>query len=100
MEYSEFTKLASIEISSLYDKIEELLTDGDLDLLGGVLHVYTDQGDYVINQHSPTQQIWLSSPKSGAGYFNYHLQSKLWLDKNNVPLRKRLADDLAIHLAY
>jgi frataxin-like iron-binding protein CyaY len=100
MNYSEFTKLAAAEINFLYDQIELLISDGDLDLMGDVLYIYTAKGDYVINQHSPTQQLWLSSPISNAGYFNYNNLTQEWLDKNNLSLRQRLSQDLNILIAF
>ncbi len=96
MDYSEFTKLAGLEISFLYDKIESMVTDGDLDLINDVLYISTAKGDYVINQHSPTQQIWLSSPISSAGYFNYDFDRKEWIDKMGVSIRERLSLDLGV----
>ncbi len=71
MDYSNFTKLAAVKIGYLYDEIEAAFPDMDIDLFSDVLHIYTKEGEYVINQHSPTQQIWLSSPISNAGYFSY-----------------------------
>ena len=96
MEHSLFTKLASDEINYIYDLLEKSDFDGDFDLISDVLYIYTKQGDYVINQHSPTKQIWLSSPISNAGYFNYNAQHNQWLDKNDLSLRKRLISDLAL----
>lgn len=96
MEHSSFTKLASEEINYIYDLLEKNNFDGDFDLISDVLYIYTKQGDYVINQHSPTKQIWLSSPISNAGYFNYNAQHNQWLDKNNLSLRQRLISDLAL----
>ncbi|MEK6734055.1 MAG: frataxin domain-containing protein [Pseudomonadota bacterium] len=100
MEYSIFTKLASEEIRTIYDIVEKSLLNGDCDLINEVLYIYTDKGDYVINQHGPTSQIWLSSPISNAGYFNYDPKTKEWLDKNNKSLRKRLEEDLIPNLSY
>lgn len=96
MEHSLFTKLASEEINSIYDILEEANLDGDFDLISDVLYIHTNQGEYVVNQHSPTKQIWLSSPISNAGYFNYNFEVKQWLDKNNLSLRQRLTSDLNI----
>lgn len=100
MNDSEFTKLASIEINFLYEKIESMLIDEDedIDLINDVLYIYTPKGDYVINRHSPTKQIWLSSPLSNAGYFNFNENHKEWLDKNNISLKRRLSNDLGIFI--
>ena len=98
MEYSQFTKLAEEEINFIYDALEASNFEEDFDLISDVLYIYTSKGDYVINQHGPTQQIWLSSPISNAGYFNYDSNSKEWIDKNNLSLRKRLSADLNISI--
>ncbi len=94
MDHSLFTKLAAEEIHSLYDLLENSDFEGDFDLISDILYIYTSQGDYVINQHSPTKQIWLSSPISNAGYFNYNPDTKEWLDKNDLSLKKRVISDL------
>lgn len=96
MEYSQFTKLAGEEINFIYDALEEAEFDEDFDLISDVLYIYTSKGDYVINQHSPTQQIWLSSPVSNAGYFNYDVVSKEWKNKHNKSIRKVLSEDLGV----
>jgi frataxin-like iron-binding protein CyaY len=96
MEYSYFTKLATEEISEIYNLIETAIPDLDIDLINDVLYINTEKGDYVINQHYPSQQIWLSSPISNAGYFNYDPTKKDWIDKNNLSIRQRLYKDLGI----
>ena len=99
MDHSEFAKLASIEINFIYDALEESNFEEDFDLISDVLYIYTDKGDYVINQHSPTAQIWLSSPVSNVGYFDYDSSNKQWKDKNNLSLRERLSADLNLSIA-
>ena len=99
MDHSEFAKLASIEINFIYDALEESKFDEDFDLISDVLYIYTNKGDYVINQHSPTQQIWLSSPVSNVGYFNYDSVNKQWRDKNDYSLQERLSADLNLSIS-
>ncbi len=94
MDHSTFSKIAAKEIEYLYETIESKLIDIDIDLISDVLYINTDKGDYVINQHSPSKQIWLSSPISNAGYFDYNLDKEQWLDKNSESIRVRLARDL------
>lgn len=96
MEHTEFVKLASEAINEIYDHLENINFEDDFDLISDVLYIYTAKGDYVINQHSPTQQIWLSSPISNAGYFDYDLIQKEWKDKNNLSLRTRIFSDLGL----
>lgn len=99
MDHSEFALLSSKEINFIYDALEELDFDEDFDLISDVLYIYTAKGDYVINQHSPTTQIWLSSPISNVGYFDYDPSSKQWKDKNNLSLRQRLSADLNLSIS-
>lgn len=96
MDYSTFIRLASEEISNLYDILAQ--ADFDVDMLSDVLHIYTEDGEYVINLHSASQQIWLSSPLSNAGYFSYSKDNNQWLDKNGQDLRDRLFGDLQLEL--
>ena len=96
MEYSQFVKHAEEEINFIYDALENDGFEEDFDLINDVLYIYTSKGDYVINQHSPTQQIWLSSPISNAGYFNYDPVNKEWRDKKNRSIRNVLSIDLNI----
>lgn len=98
MDNSNFYKLSANEIQTIYDLIQEKSDDIDVDYYSEVLHIYTKDGEYIINQHSPTSQIWLSSPVSNAGYFNYSLVKKDWYDKNGVSLKQRLSNDLNLSL--
>lgn len=98
MEHSTFVKLAEKEINDIYEALEKSNFPEDFDLISDVLYIYTEKGDYVINQHSPTQQIWLSSPVSNAGYFNYDSETDGWKDKHNRFLRQVLGEDLNIAL--
>jgi frataxin-like iron-binding protein CyaY len=45
----------------------------DLNLADGVLSVASPvHGTWVLNKHTPTRQIWLSSPVSGPRKYNFH----------------------------
>jgi frataxin len=98
MDHSTFTQLAAKEIDYLYESIESKLIDIDIDLISDVLYIYTDKGDYVINQHSPSKQIWLSSPVSNASYFDYDSDNKQWINKQKYSIRSILSLDLNITL--
>lgn len=79
----DFDKLAYDEIQKLFD-----LADGlgiDADILGDILHIYLeDGGEYVINKHRASQQIWVSSPISGAGKFSYLEDIEDWKSGHNI----------------
>lgn len=96
MEYSQFIKLSKQELNELYDLVDESSFAGDFDLINDILYIYSEDGDFVINQHSPTNQIWLSSPVSGAGYFSYDSEIKEWKDKFSQSVKSRLKEDLKL----
>jgi frataxin-like iron-binding protein CyaY len=96
MDYSEFSQRSKDELNIIYDLIDKSDFSGDFDLINDILHIYSEDGEYVINQHSSTKQIWLSSPVSNAGYFNFHAETNHWIDKNGGTLRQRICSDLKI----
>lgn len=76
---TEFEQLANHFLNSIFDQMEEY-DDFDVDLLGGILTIDTDDhGQFLINKHAPLTQIWLSSPLSGAWHFDYEVQNKQWI---------------------
>jgi frataxin-like iron-binding protein CyaY len=70
--------------------IEAELTDD------GVLSIVANNGEYVINKHYITKQIWYSSPVSKLKYFIYSEDN--FVDKNNpkLTLKEALLNDLKI----
>jgi len=81
MDATAFEDLAEKTIESLFDSIDEAIgDDADVDLENGILTVELEDGrQYVINKHSPNQQIWLSSPISGAAHYGYDDESGAWV---------------------
>ena len=77
MTHSAFETLAD----SLLATLEEALGDHvDAELQGGILTVEGDAGTWIVNKHAPTQQIWLSSPVSGARHYAYDAGLGQWQD--------------------
>ena len=77
MTHSAFETLAD----SLLATLEEALADHvDAELQGGILTVEGDAGTWIVNKHAPTQQIWLSSPVSGARHYAYDAGIGQWQD--------------------
>jgi frataxin len=75
MNNTEFKELALSTLQDLSDAIEEADKEYKLevDLLDGILNIeLPDGGQYVINKHDASMQIWLSSPISGAAHFSYN----------------------------
>jgi len=81
MDSTVFEDLAEKMIESLFDAIDEAIgDDADVDLENGILTVELEDGrQYVINKHSPNQQIWLSSPISGAAHYKYDDATTAWI---------------------
>lgn len=84
MEDTKFKQLADETIQNLSDSIEDADKDYqlDVDLLDGILNIeLPDGGQYVINRHDASMQIWLSSPISGASHFSYN--EGQWISSDN-----------------
>lgn len=61
-------------MQELLEFAEELEQNFELEpeLESGVLSIIMpDEREYIINKHTPSRQIWVSSPYSGAAYFEY-----------------------------
>ena len=97
MDENQFSKVVETELTLLYnildDKSEEL--DIEVDFSGDVIYITTatDQ-QFVINRHTPTKQIWLSSPKSGASYFLFDANKNQWPNKSGEILREKINNEL------
>ena len=92
-----FDAAASRVLDRFADRLEAALADvAEVDYEGGILNVALDGGGiYVINKHAPTQQIWLSSPQSGAWHFARDAASGAWRDtRQGQDLAKLLAAEL------
>ena len=97
----EFHKLANTEINHLLQKIEEQNNPDivEADILDEILTIeLLGNRQYVINKQSYAQQIWLSSPISGAHHFSYDLQKKEWITKKGLRLGKLLSEELGFAL--
>lgn len=75
MEESRFKTLSDKTLNELSEAIEaaDIKGERDIEYQSGVLTItLPSKKQYVINQHVPMRQIWLSSPVSGAAHFDYH----------------------------
>jgi frataxin-like iron-binding protein CyaY len=63
--------------------------------MDGVINIFLpNEKQYVINKHFPSLQIWLSSPISGANYFNWDNDKKIWKDKLEHELKTIIYDEI------
>jgi len=79
------------------DRLEAALADvAEVDYEGGILNLtLAAGGTYVINKHAPTQQVWLSSPQSGAWHFAWDAAAGAWRDtRQGKDLYQLLAGEL------
>lgn len=72
-----FHAASDLLLNKVADFFESSWPGADVDLLEDAITITLPAGQqYVINKHGVTQQIWLSSPFSGAHHFAY--QEGLW----------------------
>ncbi|MCE2964884.1 MAG: iron donor protein CyaY [Alphaproteobacteria bacterium] len=86
-------KAARHILSAVADAADALgLEIGGNDLM---LTIDSKAGQYVLNWHAPTEQLWLSSPTSGAAH--YALDGAEWKNtRGGEPLEARLAHELGL----
>jgi frataxin len=97
LDESTFETLARDILERFMDAIDEAMGDVlDVDILGGVLTVELDSGgQYVINKHAPSRQIWVSSPVSGASHFDYDGDAGQWVStRGGASLSELLSGEL------
>lgn len=94
----DFLFFAEKELIEIADLIENNDDESffDVEYLDGILNIVVVKTDqtYIINKHSASQKIWYSSPISGADYFVFDEEKKLWFDDKGVELRSKLFAEL------
>ncbi|CAM9566821.1 unnamed protein product [Ectocarpus fasciculatus] len=103
MSEQEFHSVADEALEEIHDAVEEALEEGfeddfDCNMSQGVLNIIVgDRGTWVLNKQSPNRQIWWSSPISGPMRFEYHNESKRWLNTRDgeTELRVILATEMS-----
>ena len=93
---SRFETLADAFLAALAERVEDAVDSVEVDLINGILTIETeDRRSFVINKHGPNQQIWLSSPISGAHHFD--ADGERWVAaRGGGDLVAVLAADLAV----
>ncbi len=98
MDDATFESAADGTLADLMDRIDDALGDQmDVELEAGVLTIELDDGaQYLINKHGPMRQIWLSSPVSGAGHYDYDTARRSWINsRSGESLTALLATELS-----
>ncbi len=82
------------EITARLEKLDEK-GEIELDIEEGVINFAVSAGKkYVLNKHAASQQIWLSSPVSGAHRFSYEPASQKWKNSSGMELESLLMSEL------
>lgn len=78
MNNSSYNFLSKKILEEIFDIADNLGLDVEEN--NGILEInLPDQRQFLVNQHNPTSQIWLSSPISGAYHFVYNQESSNWI---------------------
>ena len=65
-----FISIAQNTINKIFDDLDQFNEKLEIDLVDNNLTIeFDDEKVFIISIHEPTQQIWLSSPLSGAHHF-------------------------------
>lgn len=98
MSHSAFETLADSLLATLEDALADHV---DAELQGGILTVEAEAGTWIVNKHAPTQQIWLSSPVSGAKHYAFDAAAGRWQDtRGGDDLLAVLAAELGVALSW
>jgi len=93
-----FNDAAYDALSHLFELLQETskYMDLDVELSDGILYITLPSDEqYVINKHGPSKQIWLSSPITGASYYNYDESSNIFINKSQESLLDKVQKELA-----
>ena len=66
-----FQNLAKKTLDDIFNLADKKSQDFDVDFEGENLIIEINDSTFVLSIHNPTQQIWMSSPVSGAHHFEY-----------------------------
>ena len=72
-----FISIAKDTVNKIFDDLDQFNEKLEIDLVDNNLTVeFDDDKVFIISIHEPTQQIWLSSPLSGAHHFYLSSEGK------------------------
>ena len=97
-----FQNLAKKTLDAIFNLAETKSQDFDVDFEGENLIIEVNNSTFVLSIHNPTQQIWMSSPLSGAHHFEYKEDGSehKWISTrdNSINLLEKLDMELSSFL--
>ncbi len=97
-----FQNLAKKTLERIFNLAETKSQDFEVDFEGENLIIEINNSTFVLSIHNPTQQIWMSSPISGAHHFEYIEQGSecKWVSTrdNSINLLEKLDMELSSFL--
>lgn len=100
MNDTEFHQRADTMLDQLFSLLEAADARGDLEIeyADGVITIeMPDRRTYIVNKHTASQQIWMSSPVSGGLHFRYG--EGVWTIPDGRTLKEVLLDELKVSVA-
>ena len=97
MDESTYLAIADKTLQALSDAVERADAGGmlDIELNHGILTLsLEDKRQFVVNRHTASRQIWMSSPVSGASHHKYITDEDAWVDGEGRELGELLQADL------
>ena len=100
MTMNDYHSLADQTLAAYEDALIEADVKGEVDveLQDGILTITMEDGrQFVLNKHAPTQQLWLSSPISGASHHRYDEPGRKWVStREGDPLHMLMVNDVSV----
>ncbi|MAI29761.1 MAG: hypothetical protein CMP38_06105 [Rickettsiales bacterium] len=97
-----FQNLAKKTLEDIFSCAEKKSQDFDVDFEGENLIIEINSSTFVLSIHNPSQQIWMSSPVSGAHHFEYREagDSFKWVSTrdNSINLLEKIDRELSSFL--
>ena len=96
---TEFKKKALDTLDEIFNLVESKFDNYEVDYEDENLRIDSldGKGTFIVSIHSPTSQIWLSSPISGAHHFeSKSTESVEWVSTRdtNISLKKLIIEEL------
>ena len=97
----DFKKIAVQTLDDIFNLVELKFANYEVDYEDENLRIESleGRGTFIVSIHSPTSQIWLSSPISGAHHFqNKSPQSIEWISTRdkNINLKELIIEELSV----